>query len=281
MKLASFIVDGRPSYGVVDPEARTVTDLGAAWGRLPTLRDAIAAEAFAQPPEAATAHSFDAIVFDLPIPNPGKVALVGKNYADHVAEGADATLPTRPGLFFRALNTLVPHLGPILKPINSDGSLDFEGELAVIVGRRGRCVPKHEALRHVFGYTCFNDGSERRFQYDLQVIVGKNFASTGGFGPWIATADEIPDPSKLTLVSRVNGTEMQRSGTDKMIFDVPTVLSYISDFNPLEPGDVISTGTPQGVGRARNPPVWLKPGDTVEVEISGIGTLRNPVEAEA
>ena len=143
--------------------------------------------------------------------------------------------------------------------------------------KAGAPFAERDALGHVFGYTCFNDGSMRDFQLKHSVTAGKNFPSTGGCGPWIVTADEIPDPSRLTLTTRVNGNQMQHKGTDDMIFGVPAIIAYVSQWTRLEPGDLIATGTPEGVGFARKPPLWLKPGDVVEVEISGIGVLRNPI----
>jgi 2-keto-4-pentenoate hydratase/2-oxohepta-3-ene-1,7-dioic acid hydratase in catechol pathway len=182
-------------------------------------------------------------------------------------------------LFSRLTNTLVAHSAPIPCPkVSSD--LDYEGELGVVIGKAGRHIAERDALGHVFGYTCFNDGSVRDFQLKHSVTAGKNFPATGGCGPWIVTADEIPDPSRLTLITRVNGREMQHKGTDDMIFGVPAIIAYVSKWTRLEPGDVIATGTPEGVGFARKPPVWLKPGDVVEIDISGIGVLRNPISAE-
>ena len=157
---------------------------------------------------------------------------------------------------------------------------DYEGELAVVMGRAGRHIKAADALDHVAGYACFNDGSLRDYQRQHSVAVGKNFLAPGGFGPWLVSRDEIPDPSQLTLMTRLNGVEVQRGDTADMIFSVPQIISYVSAFTPLEPGDVISTGTPPGVGMAHKPPLWLKPGDVVEVEISKICVLRNSVVAE-
>ena len=162
----------------------------------------------------------------------------------------------------------------------SSEKFDYEAELAIVIGRRGSRVSEADALAHVAGYSCFNDGSLRDFQFKHSVAVGKNFIATGGFGPWLVTGDEIPDPAALTLTTRLNGVEVQRGTTSDMIFDVPSIIAYVSGFTRLEPGDVISTGTPPGVGLARKPPLWLKPGDVVEVEISKIGVLRNAIVAE-
>jgi 2-keto-4-pentenoate hydratase/2-oxohepta-3-ene-1,7-dioic acid hydratase in catechol pathway len=150
---------------------------------------------------------------------------------------------------------------------------DFEGELAIVISRAGRHIKKERALDHVAGYTCFVDGSVRDYQ-KISVTSGKNFPGTGPLGPWVVTTDEIPDPSRLTLTTRLNGQEVQHSGTDVLIHSVPEIVAFCSDFTALAPGDVIATGTPEGVGHRRTPPLWMKAGDVLEVEISGIGVLR-------
>ena len=176
-------------------------------------------------------------------------------------------------MFIRRPNTLLGHEGEMIRPSVSQ-NFDFEGELTVVIGRGGRHIPVARALDHVAGYTCFVDGSVRDYQ-KFSVTSGKNFPGTGPLGPWLVTTDEIPDPTKLTLMTRLNGQEMQRSGTDLLIYSIPQIISFCSDFTPLSPGDVIATGTPEGVGHRRNPQVWMKPGDVLEVEITGIGVLRN------
>jgi 2-keto-4-pentenoate hydratase/2-oxohepta-3-ene-1,7-dioic acid hydratase in catechol pathway len=152
--------------------------------------------------------------------------------------------------------------------------------LAVVIGKPGRHIAKSAALRHIAGYSCFNDASLRDIQFKHSLTAGKNFLATGGFGPWLVTTDEIPDPTRLTLSTHLNGIAVQQTKTDDLIFDIPTIIAYVSAFTPLVAGDVIATGTPEGVGFARTPPLWMRPGDTVEVDISGIGTLRNPIAAE-
>lgn len=282
MKFASFEIAGRASYGVVDTETGKIADLGGSWsGQLPTLRDAIGAGAL-NPTSIGNLLEFDQVAIDAitflpPIPNPPKILCVGRNYVGHVAEGSDKNLPEWPGLFMRATNTLVAHDGDFVLPKVSDGSFDYEGELAFVIGKAGRYVSKENALDHVFGYSCFNDGSMREFQAKYKTIVGKNFPATGGFGPWIVTTDEIPDPSQLILTTRLNGQQVQHTRTDDLIFDIPTIINFIAMYNPLEPGDLIATGTPDGIGRARTPQLWMKPGDVVEVELSGIGILRNTI----
>ncbi len=214
------------------------------------------------------------------VEKPGKILCIGINYEAHRIEmGRDK--PAHPIVFTRFVSTLVGHGQPIVRPSVSD-QLDYEGELAVVIGRRGRHVKAERALELVAGYTCFNDASVRDWQrHGSQFTPGKNFDSTGAFGPWLVTSDEIPDPSQLELCTRVNGERLQHALTGDMTFSVPELIEYLSTFCTLEPGDVIATGTPSGVGDQRRPPRYLRPGDWVEVEIEKIGTLSNPVEAEA
>ncbi len=282
MKLASFIAAGTPSYGVVTDDG--IIDIGRRLGApYPTLRAALAADLLGAIAAAANQtkpdYALAEVKLEPPIPAPDKIVCIGLNYKAH-AEEVGRALPKHPSLFLRLTNTLVPHEGKLIRPALSE-HFDFEGELAVIIGKRGRHVARADALAHVAGYSCFNDGSLRDYQYDHSLAVGKNFHATGGFGPWLTTADEIGDPARLTLTTRLNGVEVQRGRTDDMIFDVPAVVAYVSAFTPLEPGDVLVTGTPPGVGHARKPPLWMVPGDTIEVEISGIGVLRHTVAAEA
>jgi len=212
-----------------------------------------------------------------PLPDASKILCIGLNYKSHVAEtGRD--LPPQPSVFLRTHASVVGQGATMVRP-KASTNFDFEGELAVVIGRRGRHVPEADALAHIAGYTCFNDGSLRDFQKH-SVTAGKNFDRSGACGPWIVTADEIPDPTALTLCTRLNGSEVQRSTTDLLIYTIPRIVSYLSSFMALEPGDLIATGTPAGVGARRTPPLWMKAGDVIEVEISGIGTLRNPVADE-
>jgi len=175
-------------------------------------------------------------------------------------------------MFIRFPDTLVSHEGEMIRPKVST-NFDFEGELAIVIGRGGRHIKPDRAINHIAGYTCFIDGSVRDYQ-KFSVTAGKNFPSTGPLGPWMVTADEIADVTRLVLTPRLNGQEMQHSGTDVLIHSVPQIVSFCSDFTQLSPGDIIATGTPEGVGQRRNPPVWMKSGDVLEVEISEIGTLR-------
>jgi 2-keto-4-pentenoate hydratase/2-oxohepta-3-ene-1,7-dioic acid hydratase in catechol pathway len=215
-----------------------------------------------------------------PIMNPDKIICVGLNYRAHVEE-TGRTVTEKPTLFARFAGSQVGHLRPLVKPKVSD-EFDYEGELAVVIGDGGRHIPAERALEHVAGYSCYNEGSIRDWQrHTSQFLAGKSFAGTGGFGPWLVTADEIPDPSRLTLETRLNGQIVQHTTTDLMITPVAELIAYISTILPLLPGDVIVSGTCGGVGWRRNPPLFMRPGDVAEVEISGIGVLRNPVVAEA
>jgi 2-keto-4-pentenoate hydratase/2-oxohepta-3-ene-1,7-dioic acid hydratase in catechol pathway len=255
------VVDG----GVVDLSART---------NWTSLREAIAARALGTLAESAKVvaadFALDEIELQPVIPDPAKILCVGLNYSTHVAE-VGRQLPTEPSFFSRFTDTLVASGGNIVRP-RSSVQFDFEGELAVVIGERCRHVPRARALSVVAGYTIFFDGSVRDFQKH-STTAGKNFPATGPLGPWLETADVIVDPQALELTTRLNGQVVQHDTTDHMIFDVATIIEYLSTVTWLEPGDVIATGTPDGVGAGRKPPLWMKPGDTVEVEISDIGTL--------
>ncbi|MFP5239271.1 MAG: fumarylacetoacetate hydrolase family protein, partial [Acidobacteriota bacterium] len=212
-----------------------------------------------------------------PIQRPGKIVCVGLNYRDHSKEtGYD--VPDYPTLFLRFTTTLVGHGEPIVRPAVST-QLDYEGELAVVIGRKGHNIPKGEALEHVAGYSLFNDASIRDYQFRTpQWTVGKNFDGTGPFGPWLVTPEELPPGcAGLGIQTRLNGTVMQKASIDDMMFDVASLVSIISEVATLEPGDVIVTGTPAGIGFARDPKVFMAPGDVCEVEVEGVGVLRNGV----
>jgi 2-keto-4-pentenoate hydratase/2-oxohepta-3-ene-1,7-dioic acid hydratase in catechol pathway len=279
MKLASYRLDGEDTFGAVTADG--VMTLGGHKARYPTLRDALAADALDELHAAVAGNAPYRLLSDvtfLPvIPNPSKILCVGINYKSHAEETGRDTM-SNPQMFLRLANTLVGHDGEMIRPTVST-SFDFEGELTAIIGKGGRHIKESDALSHVAGYTCFVDGSVRDFQKH-SVTSGKNFVGTGPLGPWMVTSDEIPDPTRLTLITRLNGQEMQRSGTDMLIYSVARIISYVSAFTPLEPGDLIATGTPAGVGHRRNPQVWMKAGDTLEVEITGIGTLRSRIVDE-
>ena len=218
----------------------------------------------------------DEVTFLPPLAAGARIFCVGINYRAHASEtGRD--IPAQPTIFTRTPESIVGHEQSLNRPAVSS-QLDFEGELAVVIGCHGRNLPRSDAMRLVAGYTCFNDGSIRDFQKH-SVTAGKNFDATGACGPWIVTSDEIPDPSALLLVTRLNGAQVQRSGTDLLIYPIDLILAYLSKITELRPGDIVATGTPAGVGALRDPPLWMKPGDRVEVEIDRIGTLRNAVVA--
>ncbi|MEK9282613.1 fumarylacetoacetate hydrolase family protein [Bradyrhizobium sp. ISRA442] len=283
MKLLSFIADGRTSFGAVNDDG--VVDLGArmAADGCTTLRRLLETGRLADAAKLAASvapdHPLDKITFSPVIPDPGKIICVGLNYRDHVAE-TGRSVTEKPALFARFACSQVGHLQPIVKPDVSN-DFDYEGELALVIGKEGRRIPASRALDHVAGYACYNEGSVRDWQrHTSQFLSGKAFAESGSFGPWLVTTDEIPDPSKLTLQTRLNGIVVQNTTTDLLITAIPELIAYISTICPLVAGDVIVTGTPGGVGAKRTPPLWMRPGDTVEVEISGIGILRNRVIAE-
>lgn len=282
MKLATFNMGGAPTWGLVDGE--TIKDVGAVLGsRYPTVKSVIVADAFAEVATAATkAKSYPlADITWLPvIPDPDKILCIGLNYETHRKETGRSEVEN-PTVFTRFANSQTGHLSPIIRPRVSH-DLDFEGELAVIIGKPGRYIARSDAWDHVAGYACYNDGSVRDFQrHTHQFTPGKNFPGTGAFGPWMMTTDEFSFRGSQRLQTRVNGQVVQEATFDQMIFDVPRMIEYCSTFTRLEPGDVIATGTPGGVGAKRTPPLWLKPGDTVEVEIDDLGILRNGVADEA
>jgi 2-keto-4-pentenoate hydratase/2-oxohepta-3-ene-1,7-dioic acid hydratase in catechol pathway len=278
MKLASYVANGQNAFGVVSGDGLITLNarLGAS-----SLRDALAKGLLSKVAAAVAGAKPDHLIKDvtfLPvIPDPELITCAGINYRSHASEtGRD--IPKQPSMFIRRANTLVGHEGAMIRPTVSQ-NFDFEGELTVVIGRGGRHIPADRALDHVAGYTCFVDGSVRDYQ-KFSVTSGKNFPGTGPLGPFMVTTDEIPDPTSLTLMTRLNGKEMQRSGTDLLIYSIPQIISFCSDFTPLSPGDIIATGTPEGVGHRRNPQVWMKPGDVLEVEITGIGILRNTIVDE-
>lgn len=279
MKLCSFIRDGRAGYGLVNENG--IVDLAS---RLPeqTLRALIEsgdmgrAAAFA---DEKADFAYDAVEQAPVIPNPDKIICVGLNYRDHVEETGNVETPN-PTLFARFAGSQVGHNQPMIKPRESE-KFDYEGELALVIGKGGRRISEADALDHVAGYACYNEGSVRDWQrHTQQYLPGKTFAGTGGFGPWMVTADEIPDPMKLHLQTRLNGKVVQDSDVSLQITPIRKIISYCSTVLPLLPGDVIVTGTPGGVGARREPPLFMFDGDVAEVEISGIGTLRNPIVAE-
>ena len=288
MKLLSFIHQGRETWGaLVGPDA--IVDLGKAMPQYPTLTDYIASGAYLQASTHVANKTADVRLADITflpvIPKPEKIVCAVRNYMDHhqevLAAGMHRELSQEPPIFLRVWRSQVAHGQPIICPKVSD-SLDWEGELAVIIGKEGRNIPEVQAFDHVAGYSCYNDGSVREWQFHAkQIASGKNFEATGGFGPWMVTADEIAPNQQLKLVTRLNGEVVQSSHTGHMIFSIAKLISYASTIFTLVPGDVIATGTPAGVGWSRKPAWFMKPGDVCEVEIEGIGTLVNPIAAQA
>jgi len=278
MKLLSFTASGRDLFGAVSGDG--VVTLNDKVGQ-PDLAAALGAggiEALRQAAQGAKAdHKLADIKFRPVIPQPNKILCAGVNYRAHAAE-VSRELPKQPSMFIRFTDTLVGHGGDMIRPKLSD-NFDYEGELALVIGKAGRHIPPERALDHVAGYTIFVDGSVRDYQ-KFSVTSGKNWPGTGPLGPWLVTTDEIPDPDKLVLTTRLNGQQVQHSGTDKLIYSIPQIISFCSDFTALSAGDIIATGTPEGVGHGRKPPLWMKPGDMLEVEITGIGILRAQIVDE-
>ncbi|HEX9463586.1 MAG TPA: fumarylacetoacetate hydrolase family protein [Alphaproteobacteria bacterium] len=282
MKFISYLYQKKPSYGVVVGDG--VVDLGKKFGKkFPTLRTALLGGALNTLKKAAKGKKptikLSKVQLLPVIPDARKIVCVGLNYREHRAEtGRPDTV--HPTLFNRWADSQVAHDQPMLKPKESD-KFDWEGELAVIIGKEGRRIPREKAMSYVAGYSCYNDGSVRDWQrHTSQFMPGKNFPATGAFGPWMVTTDELKDITKQTLTTRLNGVVKQQATIDMMIFDIPEQIAYISTWTPLRPGDVIVTGTPGGVGFARNPPEFMKIGDTVEVDITGVGVLRNVIKGD-
>ncbi len=280
MKLCSFKHAGSSSFGLVKDDG--VVDLAARLKdqHIHSIRGILEANALDVCKKLLDSNSADYALTDIElepvIPNPGKILCVGINYHAHKIETGNPDY-VHPMFFPRYGDCLVGHEQPMLKPKETE-RLDYEGEMAVIIGTGGRRIKRADALSHVAGYSCFNDGSVRDWQrHTTQFMPGKNFVGTGPFGPWMVTSDEIPDPGALELTTRLNDQVVQNVTTDLMINPVPVLIEYISTVFPLSPGDVIVSGTPGGVGDKREPPLYMNAGDIVEVEISSIGTLRNTI----
>jgi len=282
MKFLSFLADQQASYGLLRGDE--IVDLGKRFGpRAPTLKDLIATGALqslaGEHAHAPADHRLSDVELLPVIPQPGTIACVGHNYEEHRVETQrDPT--EHPSIFFRHPESLQGSGAALIRPLEST-QLDYEGELAVVIGKAGRRIAEADAWGHVAGVSCFNDGSVRDFQHHTrQFGPGKNFARTAGFGPCLVTLDELPGNRVVELWTRVNDVIVQHATTDQMIFPVPRLIAYVSTFMTLNPGDVIVTGTPGGVGVKRTPALWLKPGDKVDIEISSVGILRNTVEQE-
>jgi len=291
MKIVGFEADGGLRLGVV--EGDQVIDLQAVDAKVPNDLGAVLAASngdlkplgdIAKRAPASARRPLKGLKFGLPVARPGKIICLGLNYLDHVKEGPSRdNIPKFPSIFMRCLTSMVPHEQPIVRPKASE-QLDYEAEMMLIVGKRAKHLTLANATSCVAGYSCSNEGSVREFQRKTtQWDMGKNFDRTGGFGPWMVTADELPDGGKgLKIESRLNGTVMQSDNTVNMMFPVPDMLVYVTQGMTLEPGDIIFTGTPSGVGHARKPnPIWMKNGDVCEIEVEGIGVLRNRIAAPA
>jgi 2-keto-4-pentenoate hydratase/2-oxohepta-3-ene-1,7-dioic acid hydratase in catechol pathway len=282
MRLMMFETRPVPHLGMV--EGDSVRDITAAGGPA-TLLAAIEGGAAALTQIMSVATKAPRIALGdarpaLPIASPGKIVCVGLNYLEHAKEGGHAP-PSYPSFFLRVPSSLLAAGRPVVRPACSE-QLDYEAELTVVIGKRGRHIREEDALDHVFGYTLFNDASVRDYQRKTsQWTAGKNFDATGPLGPHVVTADELPiGASGLRIQSRLNGRVMQDSNTSDMIFPVARTIAILSEIMTLEPGDLIATGTPSGVAHARKPPAWMKAGDTIEVEVERIGVLSNPIVDE-
>lgn len=281
MKFVSFRLHGRYHSGVL-AESSVVPLLDLELGEYVSLQHAIESglsvanvDGFSDKRQSIALNEIDILP---PIINPGKIICVGINYESHRVETAREKT-TKPPLFLRTAESLVPDGAPLLCPMEST-MFDFEGEIAIVMGRSARRVTRESALDYVFGYSCFNDASVRDWQrHTHQWTPGKNFDATGGFGPYLVTKDEVGPPEDLHLTTRLNGQIVQHACGDQMIFSIAEIIEYVSTFTTLRPGDVIATGTPGGVGALRVPPLFMKSGDRVEVEVSRVGLLSNPVMA--
>ncbi len=284
MKLITFAHAGRASYGAVKGDA--VVDLGARLGaKAPTLHALIANGLTSDAGEIVARErgdmGLDTVTLDLPVPVPGKILCVGVNYLDRNAEYKDGSdQPKNPSVFVRFPQSFVAHAQPLVRPPETK-QFDYEGEIVLVIGRSGRRIARETAMAHVFGYTIANEGTVREWTRHgkFNVTQGKNFVRSGSIGPWIVTADAMP-AGPMRVVTRVNGEERQNDTTDRLLFPFDFLVSYLSTFTTLQPGDLILTGTPNGAGARFDPPKWLVPGDVVEVEVPGIGVLSNPVMDE-
>jgi 2-keto-4-pentenoate hydratase/2-oxohepta-3-ene-1,7-dioic acid hydratase in catechol pathway len=280
MKFVSFRAGGAARYGIVNGDG--VVDLTSRLN-YPDLRALIVAGAYEEAASAASGASaeyrLDQITYDPVIPNPGKIICIGLNYHEH-REETGMTAPGRPNVFIRWPDTQIGHLADMIRPKASE-QLDWEAELVIVIGKGGRNIALDQAESHIAGYSCYNEGSVRDYQrHGSQFIPGKNFPGTGAFGPFFATKDEVGPLAGKRIQTRLNGQIMQDATLDQMIYGPAQLIEYVSIFTQLAPGDIIVSGTPGGVGWVRKPPVWMKAGDIVEVEIDGVGLLRNTIADE-
>jgi len=285
MNLLSFEVDGRRRFGAWTDAG--IVDLSDRLGGIADLRQLLAASAIERARDVAVRSkpSVDpaAVTFLPPIPVPEKILCIGVNYANRNAEYRDGSeLPKYPSIFMRTPGSFVGHRQAIVRPIES-AELDYEGEIVIVIGKAGRRISEADAEQHIAGLTCMNEGTIRDWTRHgkFNVTQGKNFDRTGSIGPWMATADAFERFDDLRVATRVNGETRQDDTTANLMFSFRRIIAYVSTFTTLAPGDLIATGTPVGTGARRDPPVFLKPGDVVEVEVAGVGKLVNPIIAEA
>ncbi len=278
MRWLSFEAGGRPTFGYITSDGAGVVDAGARTTYV-TLREAIEADALESIPAECgdeADHALEGITFLPTITDPRKILCVGLNYKAHQEEtgrGGEGV----PTIFVRFAAAQVAHNQPMIRPRESN-TLDYEGEIAMIIGKGGRRITQADAMNHVVGFSIYNDGSVREYQrHTSQFTPGKNFASTGGFGPWMMTSNEVGEIHKMELTTRLNGEVMQNATSDLLVHGFEELIEFCSTFIELEPGDVIVTGTPGGVGSARKPPVFMDAGDVIEIEVKPVGTLRNTV----
>jgi len=284
MRFLSFTKDGKSTFGAVIDSG--IVDLGAAHPELPDLRSALRANRLAALADEAVAAEADCGLGDIEflptIPNPEKIICIGVNYANRNEEYKDGTGPPKyPSVFMRTRESLVGHGQNIMDPPESE-QLDYEGEVVIVIGKEGRRIPENKAHQHVAGLTIMNEGSVRDYlrHAKFNVTQGKNFAKSGSLGPWMVAADELDPMGELSVMTRVNDDIRQDDTTDNLMFPFRYLISYLSTFYHLKPGDIIATGTPNGAGARFDPPKYLKDGDVVEVEVPGIGVLRNTVATE-
>ena len=278
MKLISFKTNNEESFGIYTNEG--VIDAGIKFKKIfPDLKSLLeknGLEEIKKIKNNPVDYSFDDISFLPPIPNAGKIICVGINYLGHIKE-TGREVPNYPVLFSRFSDSFVGHNESLVRP-KASIDFDYEGELAVIIGKKGRHIEEKQAMEHVAGYTCCNEGSIRDYQFHtMQWIPGKNFFRSGSMGPYIITTDEQNDPNKFHLKTKINGEILQEAPVEDLCFSIPKLIAYCSEWTPLNPGDILITGTPGGVGRVRKPPIWMKPNDIVEVDISGVGILKNTI----
>jgi len=285
MKIVSFETGGKTSFGIVKEDA--IIDMAGRVDGAHVAEDMLIpdlqAKAAALAATADADHALGDVTLSIPVTNPEKILCIGVNYANRNAEYNDKTpMPDYPSMFFRVPGSFVGHGAPIVRPPESE-QLDYEGEIAIVIGEGGRRIPRETAESHIAALTCLNEGTIRDWlrHGKFNVTQGKNFDSTGSIGPWMVTADEFNGYGDMHIEARVNGEVRQTDTTANLMFDFAYLISYVSTIMTLKRGDIISTGTPIGAGARFDPPIWLKPGDVVEVEASGIGVLRNEIVDEA